>query len=907
MSWRDVIKLLTELGYSQPRHYKICLNKDHSVLLNSKETACEVCSKPRQDCSDYYVLGLGFEDWFCTEERCEQLMSHWREKDDWLHGAASNVRLSEVWHGERFQELSYFWDCMITTLMPQKCKFCNAVIPSSIIIEKTNSGEPEQITLHCPVCKSDCTLVTEYMQGDPRNQAIIIHEDGWSSHSTSAKHSVAAITITNACMNKLDRSYNKNARVYSFIPTDQLPKGCPHKFDAFFRPLLHEIEELYISGSEVFFKSAVAGHSPANDTAVLRLVPLLFTADLRAHAEIGLYSAGGRKGCRRCELIGSYVRESNHYYFDGFHARYHDPSPLRSVEVTRPRCREVDNACTQAQRKRLTREYGVTGESILYRLYDLCGFDPIKDMVIDAMHAVSLNLLRSEMEKHLLAELGDNSSVIATDRDPRSGGLLSRADLAKTLTNVTWPAEYKDGRVPSICPSEPSGPHKLGFWKCEEFMKLAAVAPYVLHSIIPKRAYDCVVLLTRIHELIYSKRLRVDGWTQEHTILLRSLLWKHAILLESLYGTKACTENVECSSHMTEDIKRHSTLDNYWCFVYERLVKYYKGQTSNMKQLCKTFADRACQLRFVETYLETRSPANRDLEEVSTDLSSASFLEAKTEKQAMAMKDEIARKYESLSERIKTHYASGILLGCSKLFMLSARQISDVSYWIRKEMPSVNQTELSDLGYSYPRLLKTNENDQATTFRVGEHVILIDDDNDDREWVLRITKIFVCGPVTVSNKYYSFLDGDYFVAKSCRGEIMYDSWTDQPMMIPREFQRLRVQPLKNLQRKVAMYPMPQNATNPGYFLTIDFDGLPNMDTCSIPYYPKVGDVIKIPSHVIVVEAVNSTTSTGKGNKLKSVRGQSGKWKKSGTEVNFSLLSVDKKLDYVENIGVYSLF
>ena len=79
------------------------------------------------------------------------------------------------------------------------------------------------------------------MQGDPRNQAILIHEDGWAPHSTSSKHSIAAITITKACMSKLDRSRNKNAQVYSFIPVNQLPKDSPHKFDAFFDPLLTEI------------------------------------------------------------------------------------------------------------------------------------------------------------------------------------------------------------------------------------------------------------------------------------------------------------------------------------------------------------------------------------------------------------------------------------------------------------------------------------------------------------------------------------------------------------------------------------------------------------------------------------------------------------------------------------------
>lgn len=80
MTWRDIIKLLRKLGYSEPHHYNVCLSKDHAVLLDPKSIACEVCSKPRQDCIDYYVLGLGFSDWFCTEDRCEQLMSHWRKK-----------------------------------------------------------------------------------------------------------------------------------------------------------------------------------------------------------------------------------------------------------------------------------------------------------------------------------------------------------------------------------------------------------------------------------------------------------------------------------------------------------------------------------------------------------------------------------------------------------------------------------------------------------------------------------------------------------------------------------------------------------------------------------------------------------------------------------------------------------
>jgi len=39
-------------------------------------------------------------------------------------------------------------------------------------------------------------------------------------------------------------------------------------------------------------------------------------------------------------------------------------------------------------------------------------------------------------------------------------------------------------------------------------------------------------------------------------------------MYEELYGLSACTENVEYSLHMPDDIVCHSTLDNYWCYLY---------------------------------------------------------------------------------------------------------------------------------------------------------------------------------------------------------------------------------------------------------------------------------------------------------------------------------------------------
>ena len=52
-----------------------------------------------------------------------------------------------------------------------------------------------------------------------------------------------------------------------------------------------------------------------------------------------------------------------------------------------------------------SKQNGVTSESLFYRLYDLCGFDLIYDLVIYVMHAIELNLIKSEVEL-MLSEPG---------------------------------------------------------------------------------------------------------------------------------------------------------------------------------------------------------------------------------------------------------------------------------------------------------------------------------------------------------------------------------------------------------------------------------------------------------------------------------------------------------------------
>ena len=125
----------------------------------------------------------------------------------------------------------------------------------------------------------------------------------------------------------------------------------------FFAPLIEEVEHLFLNGKSVFLKSKVPNYSPKNDTFSLRVIPLLVTADMKAHAEIGLTSAGGRKGCRRCEVVGEYVASKRHYYYGIFLTRYHHPPAEINATESLKRGKEVVNAATASQKAALCKEY----------------------------------------------------------------------------------------------------------------------------------------------------------------------------------------------------------------------------------------------------------------------------------------------------------------------------------------------------------------------------------------------------------------------------------------------------------------------------------------------------------------------------------------------------------------------
>jgi hypothetical protein len=127
---------------------------------------------------------------------------------------------------------------------------------------------------------------------------------------------------------------------------------------------------------------------------------------------------------------------------------------------------------------------------------------------------------------------------------------------------------------------------KNGIKKIHCNFNSSEVAKEVLAEKVPS-SFDCYMPLCEAVQMLYSKELQTTGWSEENISRLNNLLWKHATKAEEYYGLGFCTENLEYSVHAASDIRRHSSLDNYSCELYERAIRIHKQQKHNSKGLEK--------------------------------------------------------------------------------------------------------------------------------------------------------------------------------------------------------------------------------------------------------------------------------------------------------------------------------
>lgn len=187
------MQILKKAGYKEPRSYYICLDSCHPGLWSTLEKVdelCKYCKRPGTIPFHYLPLEDKVKRWCSSASFCKKMTAHWEEKDHWILGSSSNSKKCEIWDGERFAELSWFWNPARKWLLPTRCRSCRSVLSADIILDhQSQNSTLQHVNVTCPFCHTSFAHLPQYAYGDPRNIALIGHWDGWQPFSTSIKHS----------------------------------------------------------------------------------------------------------------------------------------------------------------------------------------------------------------------------------------------------------------------------------------------------------------------------------------------------------------------------------------------------------------------------------------------------------------------------------------------------------------------------------------------------------------------------------------------------------------------------------------------------------------------------------------------------------------------------------------------
>ena len=284
-----------------------------------------------------------------------------------------------------------------------------------------------------------------------------------------------------------------------------------------------------------------------------------------------------------------------------------------------------------------------------------------------------------------------------------------------------------------------------------------------------------------------------------------------------------------------------------------------------MKVLCKTFADRAAQLRFVNTFLSTNACAvcsPERLESREAHVLTATSLEA-----AIKLKNSLSQERATNQHSLE----NGIFLGRPSFKVLSDQELADIRYWLR----SIGGCQSPNACRTYSRFLGTGDYDLSVVYHGGENVIATHAVHPDQEWLATITHLMVYGQSTISSSLFSkgpslLLYNKEVVFSQTQTGLTNQSWFA-------EISNVCVYPLKAINRKAIVYPSGVG----GSYLTMDIV-ICAAESAKILYLPKPRDVVKVanPSErqlpfLLLLKTIRHPSVQGQ--RLKKVRGTPVRW------------------------------
>ena len=323
-------------------------------------------------------------------------------------------------------------------------------------------------------------------------------------------------------------------------------------------------------------------------------------------------------------------------------------------------------------------------------------------------------------------------------------------------------------------------------------------------------------------------------------------MWTHAIKAEEYYGLSICTENLEYSVHIADDINRHSSPDNYSCELFERAIRIHKQQTHNSKGIEASFALRESMRQFINLYTARNGPLSNygintpryqfDMDTLQQP-NAAIFLHERSFDAAVALIKDLEERRDD--NRVNVSLKVGVAVGKIQ----EKEHHPDLVQDVRRHLGAAPNEYIIIKAMS--SLVKRNSIGDFTKFTKGDTCILAGGINLEEEWYVEIAELL---KVNSANGQHVLVNGTYYVPGFENRQVALHEWTHTVKLLPRQYARMSVQPAKNILRKIILYPEPLNIEDPEFHLPADFDNLNVMQNLVVPVWPVVQDDLSVQGH-----------------------------------------------------------
>ena len=256
------------------------------------------------------------------------------------------------------------------------------------------------------------------MRGDPRNIALSVHWDGFSSSEGNKERSTWAVNVGVLNASTLDPIMLLPVLFIPTVPGTQatttnpaLEKMVKKSATIFLRPFIEELEHMFCNGFKVKYNYpsnliSLLLPQPEADGDVIRAMLMLVTGDHLANYKISKLKQSGKAPCRHCKVptqlvereyialgSGETQRRSEYVYGQNLRQILGSTQQRTSKELYENLCKWWKKP-EGFQRQEFGKNSGISGESPLWRFYHLYKFDMSLDIVFNVMHTACLQLFK---------------------------------------------------------------------------------------------------------------------------------------------------------------------------------------------------------------------------------------------------------------------------------------------------------------------------------------------------------------------------------------------------------------------------------------------------------------------------------------------------------------------------------